>query len=99
MIDQRKTINVLLSLERLFWRLATIMESFICLIGQELTRFGGGRRGPKLLSHREIYATNLFKHWSKLGRGGATSGIYIGRVGRYNSSRSLRIGQGEEVLR
>jgi hypothetical protein len=93
MISRRKMINALLLLERLFWRLATITESFICLIGQELSRFGAGRRGPRLLSHREIYAANLFKHWSKFGRGGASGGIYIGRVGRYNSSRSLRIGQ------
>jgi hypothetical protein len=99
MISRRKMIDALLLLESASWWLASTTANFIWIIGQELTRFAGGRRGPKLLSHREIYATNLFKHWSKLGRGGATSGIYIGRVGRYNSSRSLRIGQGEEVLR
>jgi len=94
MIDQRKTINALLSLERLFWRLATITESFICLIGQELTRFGGGRRGPKLLSHREIYARNIFKYWKANGRTGSDRGLYICRIGRHNSVRGLRVGQG-----
>ncbi len=93
MIDQRKTINALLSLERLFWRLATITESFICLIGQELKRFGGGRRGPKLLSHREIYARNIFKYWKANGRAGADRGLYICRIGRHNSVRGLRVGQ------
>jgi len=93
MIDQRKTINVLLSLERLFWRLATIMESFICLIGQELTRFGGGRSGRRLLSHREIYARNITRTWEIDGSHWPSCGIYIRRVGRLGASRWLGVGQ------
>jgi len=93
MISRRKMIDALLLLESASWWLASTTANFIWIIGQELTRFVAGRRGPRLLSHREIYAANLFKHWSKFGRGGASGGIYIGRVGRYNSSRSIRIGQ------
>ena len=48
-----------------------------------------GRRGPRLLSHREIYAANIFKYWSKFGRDRSPSGLYIGRVGRYNSARNI----------
>ena len=93
MINRRKMIDALLLLESALWWLASTIMNFIWIIGQELKQFVGGRPGQRLLSHREIYAQNLFKHWSKFGRGGASGGIYIGRVGRYNSSRSLRIGQ------
>jgi len=93
MKNHRKMIDALLLLESASWWLATTVGNFIWITGQELRRLIAGRRGPRLLSHREIYAANIFKHWSKFGRGGTPGGLYIGRVGRYNSARSLRVGQ------
>ena len=93
MIDQRKTINVLLSLERLFWRLASTAGNFIWTTGQELVRFVVGRRGRRLLSHREIYARNITRTWEIDGSHWPSCGIYIRRVGRLGASRWLGVGQ------
>ena len=94
MKNHRKMIDALLLLERMFWRLALLTESFMRIIGQGLKRFVLGRRGRNLLSHREIYARNIFKYWKRDGRTGADRGIYICRIGRHNSIRGLRVGQG-----
>ncbi|NBX97616.1 hypothetical protein EBQ81_01965, partial [bacterium] len=75
------------------WRLATAMESFLLTIGQGLMRFVPGRPGRRLLSHREIYARNIFKYWKANGGTGADRGLYICRIGRHNSVRGLRVGQ------
>lgn len=99
MKNQRKMIDALLLLERWCWWVASTAASFISIIGLELKQLAIGRRGQKLLSHREIYARNILKYWQTDGRSGASRGIYIGRVGRYNSSRHLRVGQSEEVVR
>ena len=93
MKNHRKMIVVLLFLEQMFWRLASRTESFMRIIGQELSRFVHGRRGHSLQSHREIYARNIFKYWKRDGRAWADRGLYIRRVGRHNSVRNLRVGQ------
>ena len=93
MKNHRRMIDALLLLERMFWRLASRTESFMRIIGQELKRFVLGRRGRNLLSHREIYARNIFKHWKADGRLGADRGLFIRRVGRHNFVRGLRVGQ------
>ena len=93
MKNQRKMIDALLLLEQMFWRLASLTESFLRTTGLELKRFVFGLRGRKLLSHREIYARNIFKYWKADGRAGPDRGLYICRVGRHNSVRNLRVGQ------
>lgn len=93
MKNHRKMIDALLLSEAMFWRLASRMESFMRTIGLELKRLLLGRRGRRLLSHREIYARNIFKYWKADGRPWADRGIYICRIGRHNSVRSLRVGQ------
>lgn len=93
MRNHRKMIDALLFLEAMCWRLALLMENFLRITGRGLMRFVAGRRGPRLLSHKEIYAANIFKYWQNYGRGRTDCGIYIGRIGRYNSSRNLGIGQ------
>jgi hypothetical protein len=93
MINRRKMIDALLLLESALWWLASTAMNFIWIIGQGLKQFVGGRPGQRLLSHKEIYAGNLFKYWANYGRGGASGGLYIGRVGRYNSARGVRVGQ------
>jgi hypothetical protein len=93
MISRRKMIDALLLLESALWWLASTAMNFIWTTGQGLKRFVGGRPGQRLLSHKEIYAGNLFKYWANYGRGGTSGGLYIGRVGRYNSARGVRVGQ------
>jgi len=93
MKNHRKMIECLLLSEAKFWRLASLMENFMRIIGLELKRFVFGRRGRRLLSHREIYARNIFKYWKADGRSGADRGLYICRIGRHNSVRGLRVGQ------
>ena len=93
MRSHRKMIECLLSLEEMCWRLATAMESFLLTIGQGLMQFVPGRRGRRLLSHREIYARNILKYWQEDGGNRINRGVYIGRVGRHYSSRHLRVGQ------
>lgn len=93
MIDQRKMIDALLFLEKIFWRLGSLTETFMQIIGRRLSQLVFGHRGRRLLSHREIYAANLFKYWKNHGRSRASRGLYIGRVGRHYSHRSLRVGQ------
>lgn len=93
MKSPRKMIEFLLLLETMCWRLATLMELFMQIIGQGLKQLLVGRRGRRLLSHREIYARNILKYWQEDGRGGASRGLYIGRVGRHYTARRLRVGQ------
>ena len=93
MINHRKTIDALLLAEKIFWRLASLTETSMRIIGRKLNLLVFGHRGRRLLSHREIYAANLFKYWQNHGRGRASRWIYIGRVGRHYSHRSLRVGQ------
>lgn len=93
MKDHRKMIVALLFLEKIFWRLASLTETSMRIIGQGLSRLVFGHRGRRLLSLREIYAGNLFKYWQNHGRNRAYRGLYIGRVGRHYSHRSLRVGQ------
>lgn len=90
---RRKMIDALLLLETMCWRLATLTELFMQTIGQGLRRLLVGRRGPRLLSHREIYARNVLKFWEEHGRPGVDRGLFVGRIGRYNSVRRLRVGQ------
>ena len=59
MIDQRKMIECLLLLETMCLRLATLMGLFTQIIGRGLNQLFAGRRGRRLLSHREIYARNI----------------------------------------
>ena len=99
MIDRRKMIEFLLMLEAMFWRLASSMVLILLIIGQGLKTLLDGRRGPRLLSHREIYAKNVFAHWADFGRGWLGRGLYIRRVGRLNSYRHIRVGQDKEVVR
>ena len=94
MKSQRKMIDALLLLETMCWRLATLMVLFMQIIGRGLKQLLAGRRGRRLLSHREIYARNILKYWQEDGRGGSNRGLYIGRVGRHYSARRLRVGQG-----
>ena len=93
MKNHMKMIDALLLLEQMCWRLASRTESFSQIIGQGLKRFVLGRRGRRLLCHREIYARNIFKYWKADGRAWADRGLYIRRVGRHNSVRGLRVGQ------
>ncbi len=93
MKSPRKMIDALLLLEAMCWRLASLTENFMRITGQELSRLVLGRRGRRLLSHREIYARNIFKYWKANGRTGADRGLYICRIGRHNSVRGLRVGQ------
>lgn len=99
MIDQRKMIDALLLLEKMFTRLASLAVLFILATGNGLRSLMRGRRGPSLLSHKEIYAKNLFAHWADFGRGWLGRGLYIRRVGRLNSYRHIRVGQDKEVVR
>lgn len=94
MINQRKMIDVLLLLEAMFIQLGLLIMRSSLALGNGLRSFVFGRNGRRLLSYREIYARNILKYWQTDGRSWANRGIYIGRVGRYNSARSLRIGQG-----
>ena len=93
MINQRKMIDALLWLEEKFWRLATLMELFLLSIGNGLKRLILGRRGPRLLSHREIYAKNIISYRASFGRNWFSDGIYIRRIGRHHSYRGIRVGQ------
>ena len=93
MKSQRKMIEFLLSLETMCWRLATLTELFMQIIGQGLRQLLAGRRGRRLLSHREIYARNILKYWQEDGGNRLGRGIYIGRVGRHYTHRRLRVGQ------
>ena len=93
MKNQRKMIECLLLLERMFWRLASLTESFMRTTGLELKRFVLGRRGRNLLSHREIYARNIFRLGKMDGAGWASRGLYIRRVGRLGLTRWLAVGQ------
>ena len=93
MINQRKMIDALLFAEMIFTRLASLMVRIFLATGQGLRSLLRGRTGRSLLTSREIYARNILKYWEEDGRGGTNRGIYIGRIGRYNSSRRLRIGQ------
>ena len=93
MKNHRKMIDALLFLEAMCWRLASLTENFLQIIGLGLRRLVLGRRGQRLLSHREIYAGNIFKYWQNYGRDRSGGGLYIGRVGRHYSHRNLRIGQ------
>jgi hypothetical protein len=99
MLNQKKVIDALLFLEAIFTRLASLMVRFFWAIGRGLWSLVYGRRGPSLLSHKEIYAKNLFSHGADFGRGWLGRGLYIRRVGRLNSCRHLRVGQGKEVVR
>ena len=99
MINQRKMIDALLFAERTFTRLASLMVLFFLSTGSGLRSLFRGRRGQSLLSHKEIYAKNLFAHWADFGRGWLGRGLYIRRVGRLNSYRHIRIGQDKEVVR
>lgn len=98
MIDRRKMIDALLFAERTFTRLASLMVLFFLATGSGLRSLFRGRRGPSLLSHKEIYAKNLFAHWADFGRGWLGRGLYIRRVGRLNSHRNLRVGQDKEMV-
>ena len=93
MISRRKMIDALLLLESALWWLASTAGNFIWTTGQELVRFVVGRRGPKLLSHREIYARNITRTWEIDGSHWPSCGIYIRRVGRLGASRWLGVGQ------
>ena len=93
MIDQRKMIGCLLLLEAMCLRLASLMGLILLIIGQGLKTLFAGRRGRRLLSHREIYARNILKYWQEDGGNRINRGVYIGRVGRHYSSRHLRVGQ------
>jgi len=98
MRSHRKMIECLLSLEEMCWRLATAMESFLLTIGQGLMQFVPGRRGRRLLSHKEIYVTNLCR-LGKMGCSGrANGGIYIQRVGRLGLTRRLVVGQSRKDI-
>lgn len=98
MIDRRKMIDALLFAELTFTRLASLMVLFFLATGSGLRSLFRGRRGPSLLSHKEIYAKNLFAHWADFGRGWLGRGLYIRRVGRLNSHRNLRVGQDKEMV-
>lgn len=98
MIDRRKMIEFLLMLEAMFWRLASSMVLILLIIGQGLKTLLGGRRGRRLLSHKEIYAKNVFTHWADFSRGWLGRGLYIRRIGRLNSHRNLRVGQDKEMV-
>ena len=93
MIDQRKMINALLSLETTFIRLASLTEHFFLATGQGLRSLIRGRRGRSLLSHMEIYARNIFSLGKMDGVGRASRGLYIRRVGRLGLTRWLVVGQ------
>ena len=93
MKSPRKMIEFLLLLETMCWRLATLMVLFMQIIGQGLKQLLVGRRGRRLLSHREIYARNILKYWQEDGGNRLGRGLYIGRVGRHYTARRLRIGQ------
>ena len=99
MIDRRKMIECLLMLEAMCWRLASLAVLILLITGRGLKTLLAGRRGPRLLSHREIYAKNVFSHWADFGRGWLGRGLYIRRVGRLNSYRHIRVGQDKEVVR
>lgn len=94
MKNHRKMITVLLWLDQLFWRLATLTELSLLTLGQGLKSLIFGRRGQRLLSHREIYAKNIVSHWADFNRGWLGRGLYIRRFGRLNSHRHIRVGQG-----
>jgi hypothetical protein len=93
MISRRKMIDALLLLESALWWLASTTANFIWTTGQELVRFVVGRRGRRLLSHREIYARNITRTWEIDGSHWPSCGIYIRRVGRLGTSRWLGVGQ------
>lgn len=97
MIDRRKMIECLLLLEMTCWRLATLTGLFMQIIGHGLSRLLAGRRGPRLLSHKEIYAKNIFTHWADFNRGWFGRGLYIRRVGRLSCYRHIRVGQDKEM--
>ena len=99
MLDRRKMIDALLLLETVFIRLASLMVLILLATGNGLRSLLRGRNGRSLLSHKEIYAKNLFSHWADYGRGWLGRGLYIRRIGRLNSYRHIRIGQDKEVVR
>lgn len=93
MKNRRIMIDVLLLLERMWWRLASLMVLFLLIIGRGLKMLCFGRRGHRLLTHKEIYANNIVSYWSDFGRSWLNRGIYIRRFGRHGSYRNIRIGQ------
>jgi hypothetical protein len=93
MLNRRKAIDALLFLEAIFTRLASLMVRSFWAIGRGLWSLAFGRRGPSLLSHKEIYAKNIFAHGADFGRGWLGRGLYIRRIGRHNSYRHIRVGQ------
>lgn len=97
MKDRRKMIEFLLLMELMCWRLATFTETSLLAVGGWLKTLLHGRNGRSLLSGKEIYARNLFRLGQGTGGYRPIGGLYIGRVGRYNSHRNLRVGQGSEV--
>ena len=93
MIDRRKMIDALLLLEMTFIRLASLVERFFLATGQGLRSLMRGRRGRSLLSHKQIYARNLFR-FGKMDRPYRPSGgLYIRRYGWLGATRWLVVGQ------
>ena len=43
--------------------------AFLLIIGRGLKMLCFGRRGHRLLTHKEIYANNIVSYWSDFGRG------------------------------
>ena len=93
MLNQRKMIDALLFAEMIFTRLALLMVRIFLATGQGLRSLMLGRNGRSLPASKEIYARNIFKHWKADGRSWTDRGLYIGRIGKYNSARRLRVGQ------
>lgn len=93
MIDQRKMIDALLLLEAMFMRLGSLVARIFLSIGQGLMSLMPGQNGQRLLSSREIYARNLFKHWRSRANKNNDCGLYIGRVGKHHYTRRLIVGQ------
>jgi len=95
--NHRRVIDVLLQMERMFWRLSSKTEGFwevMTSLGQRI-RFG--RNTQSFPSVKTIYARNILKHREKCDNRRPTSWILINRVGRAGHARNLVVGQTKEV--
>ena len=98
-INQRKVIDVLLQMERMFWGLSSKTEGLwevMTSLGQRI-RFG--RNTQSHLSAKAIYARNILRDRQRGGNSRAINGVLINRVGRLGHARNLIVGQNMEDIR